>query len=51
MMDSVTVGHIALFVPDLREAESFYQHVFAMQLPMHDPLNDGRLFHAALCYS
>lgn len=41
-MDTVTVAHIALFVPDLRAAESFYQQLFAMQLLMREvELDDG----------
>ena len=41
-MDKLTIGHIALFVPDLRAAESFYQNVFAMQLLMREAeLDDG----------
>lgn len=42
MLNNLTVGHIALFVPDLQAAESFYQHVFAMQLIMRETeLDDG----------
>lgn len=37
----VAVGHIALFVSDLRQAESFYQQVFDMALLMREtPLED-----------
>ena len=36
-----TIGHIALFVPDLQEAEIFYWRVFGMQLLMREaPLGD-----------
>jgi catechol 2,3-dioxygenase-like lactoylglutathione lyase family enzyme len=38
----VSVGHIALFVPDLQEAERFYQRVFDMALLMREaPKGDG----------
>lgn len=41
-MDTASVGHIALFVPDLPAAERFYQHIFAMQLLMRETqLDDG----------
>jgi catechol 2,3-dioxygenase-like lactoylglutathione lyase family enzyme len=41
----VTVGHIALFVPDLREAETFYQHVFGMHLLMREAELDNHLWY------
>jgi catechol 2,3-dioxygenase-like lactoylglutathione lyase family enzyme len=41
-MNSVSIGHIALFVPDLPAAEHFYQRIFAMQLLMRETeLDDG----------
>ena len=39
------LGHIALYVPDLRAAESFYQTLFAMELLMREAkLADGRWY-------
>lgn len=43
MMSIVAVKHIALFVPDLQEAETFYQHVFSMQLLMREVELDDHL--------
>ncbi len=41
----VAVRHIALFVPDLREAESFYQDVFDMELLMRETVLDDNLWY------
>jgi catechol 2,3-dioxygenase-like lactoylglutathione lyase family enzyme len=38
----ISVGHLALYVPNLRQAESFYQKLFNMELLMREaPLEDG----------
>ena len=40
-----SLAHIALFVPDLRAAESFYQDLFTMQLLMRETvLEDGKWY-------
>ena len=44
-MSIVAVKHIALFVPDLQEAETFYQHVFSMQLLMREAELDDHLWY------
>jgi catechol 2,3-dioxygenase-like lactoylglutathione lyase family enzyme len=44
-MSMVTVGHVALFVPNLRQAETFYQHVFNMQLLMREAELDNHLWY------
>jgi len=41
----VLVNHIALFVPDLRQAETFYQGVFGMQLLMRETELDDHLWY------
>jgi catechol 2,3-dioxygenase-like lactoylglutathione lyase family enzyme len=42
MMDKMAVRHIALFVPDLPAAESFYRQVLGMRLLMREAeLDDG----------
>lgn len=41
----VTVGHIALFVPDLRKAENFYKYVFGMQLLMREAVLDDHKWY------
>ena len=41
----VTVRHIALFVSDLREAESFFQQVFDMELLMRETVLDDQLWY------
>ena len=45
MVSIVTVKHIALFVPYLQEAESFYQHIFSMQLLMREVELDDHLWY------
>jgi catechol 2,3-dioxygenase-like lactoylglutathione lyase family enzyme len=41
----VSFGHIAIIVPDLREAETFYQHVFGMKLLFREAeLDDNRWY-------
>jgi catechol 2,3-dioxygenase-like lactoylglutathione lyase family enzyme len=42
----VAIGPIALFVPDLQEAETFYQHVFDMHLLMREAVLDDDLWYA-----
>jgi hypothetical protein len=38
----VSIGHLALFVNNLRAAETFYRHIFDMQLIMREaPKEDG----------
>lgn len=40
-----SLGHIALYVPDLRAAENFYQDLFEMQLLMREAkLADGQWY-------
>jgi catechol 2,3-dioxygenase-like lactoylglutathione lyase family enzyme len=41
----VAVGHIALFVPDLREAETFFRRVFGMRLLMREAEMDDHLWY------
>lgn len=41
----ITISHLALFVPDLREAETFYQHVFGMRLLMREAEQDDSLWY------
>lgn len=42
---TVSVGHIALFVDDLREAETFFRHVFGMQLLMREAEQENNLWY------
>jgi catechol 2,3-dioxygenase-like lactoylglutathione lyase family enzyme len=41
----IRVGHIALFVHNLREAETFYQHLFDMELLMRETEGENSLWY------
>jgi catechol 2,3-dioxygenase-like lactoylglutathione lyase family enzyme len=41
----VSFGHIALFVPDLRKAETLYQKTFDMQLLMREAVLDDQKWY------